>query len=117
MPDVEGNVSDSWKIARPFRLVVGLRWLNNGPTYTQANNIVSFDPSKFDVAQAVTLTADGNNIDTTKGGNRLNGLIRAGAGVPADQLVRVPNGNSPSVLAVPAGAPRCFYNAQNLFGP
>ncbi len=95
----------------------GLRWQNDGPTYTQANNIVSFDPSKFDPAQAVTLTASGNAIDTTKGGNRLNGLVRAGAGVPADQLVRVPNGNSPSVLAVPAGAPRGFYNAENLFGP
>ncbi len=115
--DVEAYVYDSWKITRRFSLEFGLRWQNNGPTYTQANNIVSFDPSKFDVAQAVTLTADGNNIDTTKGGNRLNGLIRAGAGVPADQLVRVPNGNSPSVLAVPAGAPRGFYNAENLFGP
>ena len=115
--DVEAYVYDSWKITRRFSLEFGLRWQNNGPTYTQANNIVSFDPSKFDLAQAVTLTADGNNIDTTKGGNRLNGLIRAGAGVPADQLVRVPNGNSPSVLAVPAGAPRGFYNAENLFGP
>jgi len=27
-------------------------------------------------------------------------------------LFRVPNGNSPGVLAVPAGAPRGFYNAE-----
>jgi len=37
--------------------------------------------------------------------------------VPADQLVRVPNGNSPSVLAVPAGALRGFYDVENLFAP
>ena len=115
--DVEAYVYDSWKATRRLSLEFGLRWQNDGPTYTQANNIVSFDPSKFDPAQAVTLTASGNAIDTTKGGNRLNGLVRAGVGVPADQLVRVPNGNSPSVLAVPAGAPRGFYNAENLFGP
>src|SRR5216684_2168905 len=91
--------------------------LGNFQSYTQANNIVSFDPGLFDPAQAVTLTASGNGIDTTKGGNRLNGLVRAGDGVPADQLGRVPNGNSPQVLAVPAGAPRGFYNAENLLGP
>src|SRR6266481_1801530 len=115
--DVEAYVYDSWKATRRLSLEFGLRWQNDGPTYTQANNIVSFDPSKFDPAQAVTLTASGNAIDTTKGGNRLNGLVRAGNGVPVDQLIRVPNGNSPSVLAVPAGAPRGFYNAENLLGP
>lgn len=115
--DIEAYVYDSWKVTRKLSLEFGLRWQNDGPTYTQANNIVSFDPSKFDFTQAVTLNASGTAIDTTKGGNRLNGLVRAGAGVPADQLVRVPNGNSPAILAVPAGAPRGFYNAENLFGP
>ncbi|HYR85551.1 MAG TPA: carboxypeptidase-like regulatory domain-containing protein [Terriglobia bacterium] len=115
--DVEAYVYDSWKVARRFSLEFGLRYQHAGPTYTQANNIVSFDPSLFDPLQAVTLTANGNSIDTTKGGNRLNGLVRAGDGVPADQLVRVPNGNSPSVLAVPAGAPRGFYDVEHLFAP
>jgi hypothetical protein len=64
----------------------------------------------------VTVTSK-NTIDTTKGGNRFNGLVRAGSGVPADQLGRVPNGNSPQVLAVPAGAPRGLYDAENLFAP
>jgi hypothetical protein len=115
--DVEAYVYDSWKATRRFSLEFGLRYQHDGPTYTQANNIVSFDPSKFDPAQAVTLNASGSAIDTTKGGNRLNGLVRAGNGVPADQLVRVPNGNSPSVLAVPAGAPRGFYDVEHLFAP
>src|SRR6267154_1081212 len=115
--DVEAYVYDSWKVTRRFSLEFGLRYQHDGPTYTQANNMVSFDPSKFDPTQAVTLTVSGSAIDTTKGGNRLNGLVRAGNGVPADQLVRVPNGSSPSVLAVPAGAPRGFYNAENLLGP
>jgi hypothetical protein len=115
--DVEAYVYDSWKVARRFSIEFGLRYQHAGPTYTQANNMVSFDPTKFDPAQAVTLTPNGSNIDTTKGGNRLNGLVRAGDGVPADQLVRVPNGNSPQVLAVPAGAPRGFYDVEHLFAP
>jgi len=115
--DVEAYVYDSWKATRRFSLEFGLRYQHDGPTYTQANNIVSFDPSKFDQTQAVTLNTSGTAIDTTKGGNRLNGLARAGNGVPADQLVRVPNGNSPSVLAVPAGAPRGFYDVEHLFAP
>jgi hypothetical protein len=115
--DVEAYVYDSWKATRRLSLEFGLRYQHAGPTYTQANNIVSFDPSLFDPAQEVTLTANGNGIDTTKGGNRLNGLVRAGDGVPGDQLGRVPNGNSPGVLAVPAGAPRGFYNVEHLFAP
>jgi len=115
--DVEAYVYDSWKVARRFSLEFGLRYQHAGPTYTQANNMVSFDPSLFDPAQAVTLNASGNAIDTTKGGNRLNGLVRAGDGVPADQLGRVPNGTSPGVLAVPAGAPRGFYDVEHLFAP
>jgi hypothetical protein len=115
--DVEAYVYDSWKAARRFSLEFGLRYQHDGPTYTQANNMVSFAPGKFDPAQTVTLTPDGSAIDTTKGGNRLNGLVRAGNGVPADQLGRVPNGNSPGVLAVPAGAPRGFYDVENLFAP
>jgi len=115
--DVEAYVYDSWKVTRRFSLEFGLRYQHAGPTYTQANNMVSFDPSRFDPLQAVTLTANGSAIDTTKGGNRLNGLVRAGNGVPADQLGRVPNGNSTEVLAVPEGAPRGFYDVEHLFAP
>lgn len=114
--DVEAYVSDSWKVARRLGLEFGVRYQHPGPTYTQGNNIASFDPAHYDPAQAVTVTSK-NTIDTTKGGNRFNGLVRPGSGVPSDQLNRVPNGNSPQVLAVPAGAPRGFYNAENLFAP
>jgi len=114
--DVEAYVADTWKATRHLSLDFGVRYQRAGPTYTQGNNLTSFDPSHYDPAQAVTVTSK-NTIDTTKGGNRLNGLVRAGSGVPSDQLGRVPGGNSPQVLAVPAGAPRGFYGAENLFAP
>ncbi len=53
----------------------------------------------------------------SKGGNRYNGLIIAGDGVPQDELGRVPNGQDPAVLAVPTGAPRGLYDAQHIFMP
>src|ERR1700730_11438510 len=112
----EGYVADTWRATRHLSLEFGVRYQHPGPTYTQGNNITSFDPALYNPAQAVIVTSK-NTIDSSKGGNRFNGLVRAGNGVPADQLARVPNGNSPQVLAVPAGAPRGFYDAENLFAP
>jgi hypothetical protein len=93
-----------------------LRYQYGTPTYAQANNITNFDPSLYDPAQAVTLNEEGL-IDAARGGNRYNGLIRPGNGVPAAELGRFPNGNSPDVLAVTSGAPRGFYDPQHLFAP
>lgn len=86
------------------------------PTYTQQNNMASFNAALYDPAKAVTLLNNGL-IDTTKGGNRFNGLWRAGDGVPDDQLGRVPLGNSARVLSVPTGAPRGLYESQHVFAP
>jgi hypothetical protein len=114
--DYEAYVADTWKATRHLSLDFGVRYQHSGPTYTQGNNVTSFNPSLYNPAQAVTVTSK-NTVDTTKGGNRFNGLVRPGSGVPADQLGRVPNGNSSQVLAVPAGAPRGFYDPENLFAP
>ncbi len=112
---VEAYVTDSWKTARRLNLEMGVRYQYGQPIYTQANNIVNFDPSRYDPAQAVRVNLNGTLVPNS--GNRFNGLIRAGDGVPNDELGRVPLGNSTQVLAVPAGAPRGLYEPQHLFGP
>ncbi|MBO0724030.1 MAG: TonB-dependent receptor [Blastocatellia bacterium] len=114
--EIDAFVSDSWKLSRRLSLEIGLRYQYGLPTYTQANNIANFDPALYDPAQAVTIKSDGN-IDTTKGGNRFNGLVIAGGGVPSDELGRVPNGNSSLVASVPTGAPRGLYDPQHLVAP
>ena len=81
----EAFVADSWKVNRKLSLELGMRYQFGLPIYTQANNLANFDPSLYDPAQAVTILANGN-IDTTKGGNRFNGLVRAGNGVPPEEL-------------------------------
>jgi Carboxypeptidase regulatory-like domain len=112
----EPYVTDNWRVRRNLSVEVGLRYQYVLPIYTQANNIVNFDPSLYNPAQAVTVLPNGT-IDATKGGNRFNGLIRAGSGVPESELARVPNGNSAAVLAVPAGAPRGLYSPAHLLAP
>ena len=112
----EAFVADSWKFSRKLSLELGMRYQFGQPIYTQANNLANFDPSRYNAAQAVTILANGN-IDTTKGGNRFNGLVRAGNGVPSEELGRVPGGNSADVQAVPTGAPRGLYEGHHYFMP
>ena len=109
-------VTDSWKVRRNLSVEIGMRYQYVVPTYTQANQLSNFDPSLYSPSQAVTMLLNGN-IDTTKGGNPLNGIIRAGSGVPQSELARVPNGASAGVLAVPAGAPRGLFKNQSLWAP
>jgi hypothetical protein len=112
----EAFANDSWRVNKRLSLELGVRWQNGTPIYTQANNLANFDPSLYSSAKAVTIKSDGT-IDTTKGGNRFNGLVRAGNGVPPSELPRVPGGDSATVVAVPAGAPRGLYNGHNYFMP
>jgi hypothetical protein len=112
----EAFVADSWKVNRKLSLELGVRYQFGQPIYTQANNLANFDPSLYNPAQAVTILTNGN-IDTTKGGNRFNGLVRAGNGVPAEELGRVPGGDSADVRAVPVGAPRGLYEGHHYFMP
>lgn len=112
----EAFVADSWKVGRRLSLELGVRYQFGQPIYTQANNLANFDPSLYNPAQAVTILANGN-IDTSKGGNRFNGLVRAGNGVPPEELGRVPGGNSADVLAVPTGSPRGLYEGHHYFMP
>jgi carboxypeptidase family protein len=108
--------ADSWKVNPKLSLELGVRYQYGLPIYTQANNLANFDPSLYNPAQAVTVLANGT-IDAARGGNRFNGLIRAGNGVPAEELGRVPGGDSAAVLAVPTGAPRGLYDPHHYFMP
>jgi hypothetical protein len=112
----EAFVNDSWKVNGRLSLELGVRYQFGTPIYTQANNLANFDPTRYDPAQAVTVLANGT-IDTTRGGNRFNGLVRAGSGVPQVELGRVTGGNSAAVQAVPTGAPRGLYEGHHYLMP
>jgi len=111
----EAYITDGWKITRKLSLEIGAHFYHFGPTYTQANNMTNFDPSRYNPAQAVTILASGN-IDPTRGGNRFNGLVRAGDGIPVDEAGRVST-SAAALALVPTGAPRGFYQPANKIGP
>lgn len=113
---VEAYATDSWRATKNLTLEYGVRYAWGLPTYTQANNIVNFDPALYNPANAVTVNRNGT-LDLSKGGNRFNGLARAGYGVPPEELGRVPNGNSQTVLSVPTAAARGLYDPQHVFMP
>jgi hypothetical protein len=115
--EVEGYADDSWKMTRNFSVELGLRYEYNGPTYVQGNNMVNFDPSRYDPSQAPTVNT--KNIPTgglLDQGYFIGGLVRPGD-VPSDQLIRVPGGTSSFVTAVPVAGARGLYPSGNLFAP
>jgi hypothetical protein len=112
----EAFVSDSWKVNSRLSLELGVRYQFGTPIYTQANNLANFDPALYDPARAVTVQQNGTVV-VTPGSNRLNGLVRAGGGVPPEELGRVPGGNSADVQAVPTGAPRGLYEGHHYVMP
>ncbi len=111
----EGFVSDNWRVSRNLSVEAGVRYTWHQPIYTQSNNMASFDPARYDPARAMVVNRNGTLVPGS--GDRYNGMVRAGEGVPEEEQFRVPNATDPQVLAVPAGAPRGFYASQHLFAP
>jgi len=111
----EGFVSDNWRVSRNLSIEAGVRYTWHQPIYTQSDNMASFDPARYDPARAMVVNRNGTLVPGS--GDRYNGMIRAGDGVPQEEQFRVPNATDPAVLAVPAGAPRGFYPNRNLFAP
>jgi hypothetical protein len=114
--NTEAYIDDSWKATRNLSLEAGLRYQYIGPTYLQGNNVANFVPALYNPAMAPTLNGNIPVSPFLDQGFVINGLVRP-ANVPADQLIRVPGGNSAFVLGVPTGGPRGLYAAKNLFAP
>jgi hypothetical protein len=111
---LEAFVTDAWRIRRNLSIEVGLRYQMHIPTMTLGNNSTSFDPSRYDPAQAVTVTTSGTIVPGT--GNRYNGLVRPGE-VPSDQVENVPNANNPAVQSIPFAENRGYYPTRHLLAP
>lgn len=105
-PNTKGFVQDNWKVNRRLSLELGMRWQYGTPIYTQASNTINVDPALYKMSQAVTVLPNGTIVPGS--GNRYNGLIREGNGIPASELGRVPNATSPDIALVPPALPAVF---------
>lgn len=108
-------IDDSWKVGRKLSINLGLRYEYMMAMYSAADNLAEFVPSLYNPGQAVKLTSSGNVVPGS--GNIYNGLQRVADGVASNLAYLVPNANDPSVLAVPAGAPRGMYPNQSKWQP
>jgi len=78
--------------------------------------MASFDPARYDAARAVTVNRNGTLVPNS--GDRYNGMVRAGDGVPQGELIRVPNGNSSRGARGARGrAARASTGTKQLFAP
>ncbi len=111
----EGFGTDNWRVSRRLSLEYGVRWQYSTPTYVSANNITTFDPALYDPARAVTVLANGTIAANS--GNRYNGLILPGSGIPADEAGRITGVDPAAMAAIPRGARRGFYEARLLWAP
>jgi hypothetical protein len=108
-------VSDTWRARRNLSVEAGLRYEYTQPTYSQQNNLVNFDPARYDPAQAVEVRTNGLLVPGV--GNRFNGLVVAGDGIPEDQQGRASLLTGGDYSRIPFGAPRGLYEAQHLLMP
>jgi len=108
-------IDDNWRVSRKLSVDIGLRYEYMMAMYSTANNLADFNAALYNPAQAVSVNASGQIVGTA--GNLYNGLIRAGSGIPQNEAYLVPNANSPTVLAVPSGAPRGLYNSPSTWSP
>jgi hypothetical protein len=111
----EAFAQDTWKAARRLSLEFGVRWQLILPLYTQGNNYANFSPAVYNPANAITVLTNGKVVPNS--GNPFNGLVRAGNGVPQDQMQRVLNVNTAAFPLIPDGAPRGLYTMHGAFGP
>jgi hypothetical protein len=108
-------VSDTWRLRPNLSIELGVRYEYQQPTYAQGNNLVNFDPNRYNPAQAVTVLPNG--LLVAGSGDRFNGLVVAGDGVPDDQQGRVELLTGGDYDRIPNGAPRGLYDAQHLLMP
>lgn len=111
----EAFAQDTWKAGRKLSLEYGVRWQLISPLYTQGNNYANFDPAIYAASTPITVTTAGKVIPGS--GNPYAGLVRAGDGIPADQMQRVQNVNTAAFPLIPAGAPRGLFKMHGAFGP
>jgi hypothetical protein len=111
----DAYAQDSYKVSKNLSLEIGVRFSHYIPTYTAGNNMSNFVPALYNPATAVSMTAGGLIVPGS--GNLYDGIVRAGNGVPSDQVGRVPGATSALTESIPDGAPRGLYNVQNLVMP
>ena len=91
----EGFGQDSWKVRQNLTITYGLRYSVIVPYHALWNNMIVFDPSFYDSANAVTVDRKTGLITGTPTIAQLyNGMVIPGSGFPSSAMGRVPEASS-----------------------
>jgi Carboxypeptidase regulatory-like domain/TonB-dependent Receptor Plug Domain len=71
---LEFYIQDTWKLTPRLTLDYGMRFAWIPPQYDAKNQVALFNPSAYQVANAVTINPNDGNIITADGGDPLNGM-------------------------------------------
>ncbi|HKV22954.1 MAG TPA: carboxypeptidase regulatory-like domain-containing protein [Candidatus Acidoferrum sp.] len=91
----ESFAQDSWKVRQNLTIVYGARYTINVPYHSIWNNMIVFNPSAYNPANAVTIDPTTGLITGTPTISQLyNGMVIPGSGFPASAIGRVPEATS-----------------------
>jgi outer membrane receptor protein involved in Fe transport len=103
----EFYAQDTWKVTPRFTLDYGARYSVFQNPVDENDFLTAFFPNLYDPSRAVTIDPISGNVDTTKGGDRFNGIVFAGENSPYGRRVQ---SNKYNTLG-----PRVGF-AYNIFG-
>jgi len=103
----EFYAQDTWKVTPRFTLDFGARYSIFQNPIDENDFLTAFRPDLYNPARAVAIDPVSGNVDTTRGGDRFNGIIFAGDNSPFGRRVQT---NKYNTLG-----PRVGF-AYNIFG-
>lgn len=90
----EGFAQDRWKVNQKLTVDLGMRYTVVVPFHAQWGNMIVFDPSLYDPAQAVQVDPKTGAV-VPGSGDRYNGMVIPGNGWPDSAAGRFPEANDP----------------------
>lgn len=90
----EGFAQDRWKVNQKLTIDLGMRYTVVVPFHAEWGNMIVFDPSLYDPAQAVKVDPKTGAV-VPGSGDRYNGMVIPGNGWPDSAAGRFPEANDP----------------------
>jgi predicted heme/steroid binding protein len=91
----EGFGQDSWKTTQKLTVTYGLRYSVIVPYHAQWGNMIVFDPSAYNPANAVTVDSKTGLVTGSPTiAQRYNGMVIPGSAFPSSAIGRVPEASS-----------------------